>query len=357
MAAHPSENNVMHYLLTYQLFPRNKHPTGPATRSLTQICRDVDSQIAAQKKRFRNGGPNTHRLAEDPKKARSELSLNLQAIAGASSKVKKTLQLANFEDFHIGRSAERKTERKLRSLASRGFSTARLGAGTPERLKTEESGPKPARPVVGTKDPGAASHLKLFSIKRDLVKLYSEPVQATPQTERGFRSGKNFKLKDISHQPTLSGETEILNKLSSRAGLRADNTIGLGRVQYKPKKGIQLSNLSPRGLAAAEEAQAAKCAQTIDRYFREKVIGADHMDNARLRRFQVLKRNQAGPLRDILKKREQLPRPASPPPTEGDKRLVPNEDFASPVKVEKEKVVAQKRLANEVFNQLKQLCL
>ena len=230
MAAHSSENNVSHYLLTYQLFPKNPQATGPETRSLTQICRDVDSQIQAQKKRFREGSPDPRRLAGDPKKARSELSLNLQAGgAGAPPRDKKGLQLGNFEDFRIGRATEAKTERKLRSLASRGWSTERGTGGTSlQRLKTEESGgPKPGRGPP-TRDVGAASHLKLFSIKRDLVKLYSDPSQASQQAERGPRPGRDFKLKDISHQQTLTGEAEILSKLNSRAGLRPDNTIGLG---------------------------------------------------------------------------------------------------------------------------------
>ena len=371
-STHPSQDNVQHYLTSNQLFPSSNEREHGRTGSLIKTWREADKQIENEKNRFRYG-------VSSSSKQRLEISafgrtISSNRISGGRDSFKgqstgnvpiSDMFLTNFNGMGNRKRSNIKGEGTLKS--SRVFESQRNGSegilkqkGLIKGIRMTNKQTQLADIRVRNKKEQLAS-LKLYSIKREFFKIDPEDNQTTGDQEKGTSPNKaskrqDFKLRDISQKNTNDNhQAEILENLSSRRRLKeGDNNIGMGGVQYKPKKGIQLSNLSPEALMSPfdEEFHKRRCEENITKYFKEKTIGGNPMDNARLKRYKILRNNQLATLQEITRRKKEELSKNNAKNSEFPK-FIPNDELKYLVDIEKDKVITQRKLANEVFTNLK----
>lgn len=141
------------------------------------------------------------------------------------------------------------------------------------------------------------------------------------------------------------------NRKPSTDKLEKDGTLSF-KLKTKETP-VQLSELDRPPSAFQQDEQtleaSERCNQTIDKYFQQRIFGGDNLAMARLKRFQILKLNQAETLKRITAERsaaklQQLPGYLIERKFSRTKNLI-NEEL--------EKFKVQKLVSNQVFTDLK----
>lgn len=229
---------------------------------------------------------------------------------------------------------------------------------------------------------------KLESVNREFFNLkYNRYVAAQKEKkdliERGYKKEKKntFILANIKESKGDKKISTMEKAQKHRDPERTDNTVQVVPV-FKQRVGIKPSALQAtvppdyelydsndeeeEGIYYGEKyeedeeelgsSKAARCAASIKKSFREKNFGGDAVQGARLKRFQIMKLKQIYPLQDMAY-RQRIMQNMGQGGIAGTNKLaylhkMKNEAFEAQLQLEKEKIVAQKQLADQVFKEL-----
>jgi len=264
----------------------------------------------------------------------------------------------------LDQATEEKLKRSISSSAKKNRRTIGNFFRSPKAFGAPEA-TKPAMNQVALQTAAKPSNninWKLFSINKQYFNAKYNEWLLRDKQKQAHRSpdpdsSDTLKYITAANAHLLKDPTIIQVALHSKAADRTDNTIG--GFSFKQKKGFKLSMLGEAGKSKTDHSQnklfSPKANLTMQNFVQDrKNYERDIIDQARFKRMHIMYRNQAKVPPLNLSKWEDQPKPPSIHRFEVIKKQKDNETTEK-VKLQQKKIELQKKLANELFDGLKNM--